>query len=143
MSNQNNLEEHNHYSTQNISAGYLIEETTNTYTLFDEKNISKRLFLKDATLWKTEPQEVAAITNRLGWLDLPDNFTPVTEKIIAFAEQIKTEGFEYAVLLGMGGSSLCSEVARETFGTRKGYLQLLVLDNTSPEAIKDLEEKLI
>ncbi len=131
------------FSPQKISASSFTQEVKQTYSSLDEKRMGKRLLAKDATLWETEPKEVTAILNRLGWLNLPDNFLPVTENIIAFAEQVKTEGYEYAVLLGMGGSSLCSEVARETFGTRKGYPQLLVLDNTSPEAIKDLEKKIV
>jgi hypothetical protein len=42
----------------------------------------------------------------------------------------------------MGGSSLCSEVARETFGSSKDYLQLLVLDNTDPAAIRNIDQKI-
>jgi len=130
------------HSTQHISAGVLMEEITQAYTMLEEHNICKRLFLKDATLWGTEPEQVKAINNRLGWLHLPDNFEPVMKEITAFVEQIKEEGYEYAVLLGMGGSSLCSEVAHKTFDTANGYLQLLVLDNTSPEAIKALEAQI-
>lgn len=131
------------FSMQQISAKGFAQEVKQTYASLDERRTGKRLLAKDATLWKTEPKEVTAILNRLGWLNLPDTFIPVTEKILAFAEEIKAAGFEYAVLLGMGGSSLCSEVARETFGTKKGYLQLLVLDNTSPEAIRKLEEQIV
>jgi glucose-6-phosphate isomerase len=78
----------------------------------------------------------------LGWLTLPDYFKKDSKNILDFAACIKEEGYTHAVLLGMGGSSLCSEVARETFGTADGYLQLLVLDNTSPEAILEMEKKI-
>src|SRR6185312_10706745 len=61
---------------------------------------------------------------------------------IDFAAKVKDEGYTDAVLLGMGGSSLCSEVARETFGTTKGYLNLFVLDDTDPATILDLEKKI-
>ena len=39
------------------------------------------------------------------------------------------------LLMGMGGSSLAPEVFRLTFGVKKGYLDLHVLDSTHPEAI--------
>ena len=44
--------------------------------------------------------------------------------------------------LGMGGSSLCPEVARETFGSKAGFPQLLMLDNTDPAAVKKVESKI-
>jgi glucose-6-phosphate isomerase len=44
--------------------------------------------------------------------------------------------------MGMGGSSLCPIVLRETFGVRKGYPELLVLDSTVPESIAAVEAKI-
>ena len=78
----------------------------------------------------------------MGWLSLPDHSTKNVEAIVAFAKMVKDEGYTHAVLLGMGGSSLCSEVARQTYGTASGYLQLWVLDNTDPAAIQNLESKM-
>jgi transaldolase/glucose-6-phosphate isomerase len=40
--------------------------------------------------------------------------------------------FSHVVLLGMGGSSLCPEVMKLTFGKVTGYPELLVLDSTDP-----------
>ena len=82
------------------------------------------------------------ISENMGWITLPDDFTQVAEKLSSFSQQVKEEGYKYAVLLGMGGSSLCSEVARETFGTKEGFLELLVLDNTDPAAILDIEKQI-
>ena len=42
----------------------------------------------------------------------------------------------------MGGSSLCAEVVRRTFGKRDGYPELLVLDSTVPEAVAMLEAQI-
>src|SRR5438105_12155427 len=42
----------------------------------------------------------------------------------------------------MGGSSLCPEVLRMTFGKIKGFPELHVLDSTDPVQIKSIEEKL-
>src|SRR3989337_725200 len=45
------------------------------------------------------------------------------------------------VLLGMGGSSLCPEVIKMTFGKLAGYPELHVLDSTDPAQIKAFEGK--
>jgi len=129
-------------SPQEGNCGSLEKEVNAAYKAIDEKQIGRLLFAKDPYLWKTDPEQVKEISRRLGWLNLPDDFTENVEMLIAFALKVKEEGYTDAVLLGMGGSSLCSEVARETFGTTNGYLQLFVLDNTDPAAIIELEKKI-
>ena len=54
-----------------------------------------------------------------------------------FVEEVQREGFRHAVLLGMGGSSLAPEVLHATFGSRKGYPELIVLDSTHPDAVRE------
>ena len=126
-----------------ISCGELQTEVNATYADMNKNLTVKFLFEKNPTLWKTEPEQIKEISQRLGWLSLPDNFTKKVENLRAFALQIKTEGYKAIVLLGMGGSSLCSEVARQTFGSSEGFPELFVLDNTDPSAIKDLENKIV
>ncbi|HKY05658.1 MAG TPA: transaldolase, partial [Blastocatellia bacterium] len=46
------------------------------------------------------------------------------------------------LLMGMGGSSLCPEVLRRTFGARPGYPELLVLDSTVPSAVLAFERRI-
>ena len=125
---------------QVISYPALKKEMETLFASADEKKFGSRLFEKDAYLWKNDPEQVKMISENMGWMKLPDGYTPVIEKLISFSSLIKKEGYKYAVLLGMGGSSLCSEVARKTFGTKNGFLELLVLDNTDPEAIQNLEK---
>jgi glucose-6-phosphate isomerase len=129
-------------SLQTIEAGTLASELKSAYASLDEKQIGNLLFAHDPYLWKKEGKQLEEIRYRLGWLTLPEHFSENTQLLSDFAKQVKGEGYKHAVLLGMGGSSLCSEVARETYGTTKGYLELLVLDNTSPAAILDLEKKI-
>ncbi len=129
-------------SPQRISCSKLETEVNAAYTAIDEKKIGKLLFAKDPYLWKTDLQQTKEVKRRLSWLTIPDNFSENVDTLNAFTLTMKEEGYASAVLLGMGGSSLCSEVARETFGTAKGFLQLFVLDNTSPEAIMALEEEI-
>src|SRR5262249_49815122 len=52
------------------------------------------------------------------------------------------KGFQHALLLGMGGSSLCPEVWNETFGRVPGHPELLVLDSTDPAQVAAAEAKI-
>jgi transaldolase/glucose-6-phosphate isomerase len=130
------------FSSQHISYDGLEDEIKAAYATLDKIQAVKRIFAKDPTLWKMDSADQKSISNRLGWLILPDNIDQKTNDLIAFAKEVKDAGYKHAVLMGMGGSSLCSEVARETFGAAHGYLELLVLDNTAPEAIRDIERQI-
>lgn len=103
-------------------------------------DFSKRLWAKDAGLWKADPAVQASILNRLGWLTLPEDMPKVAGLLKSFAEDIRKAGFTHMVLLGMGGSSLCPEVLRQTFGSVKGGLKLFVLDTTDPGQILEAEK---
>lgn len=106
--------------------------------LRDQKIIS-RIWANDHTVWKPEPTE---ITNRLGWLHSPVVTAKAIPEIISFVEEVRKDGFTHALLLGMGGSSLAPEVFRFTFGVKKGYLELAVLDSTDPGAVLAHERRL-
>ena len=129
-------------SPQKISCGKLDTEVKQACASMDEKQTARLLFAQDPHLWKKEPEQIKSISKRMEWLTLPDNFTKNTDTIIAFAQMIKAEGFTHAVVLGMGGSSLCSEVTRQTYALTNGYLQLWVLDNTDPAAILHIQSKI-
>ncbi len=104
---------------------------------------AERLRAKDASLWKTDPKAQAAIRNRLGWLDLPSLMAGEAKNLSAFASEIAAAGFSHVVLLGMGGSSLCPEVLGRTFGAKKGFPALFVLDTTDPAAIQETADKIV
>ena len=106
--------------------------------LSDEK-IIERIWKKDHTVWQEDPTEVS---NRLGWLDSPENSLSALEEILEFVESVKADGFTQALLMGMGGSSLAPEVFRLTFGVKEGYLDLDVLDSTDPGAVLEKEKHL-
>lgn len=107
----------------------------------NEKQFTRRLFAKDSYLWKHDAQISAAIKNRLGWLGV-EEFVNKVDEINEFVKMVRSDKYTSAVLLGMGGSSLCPEVALQTFGVKKGFLKLFVLDNTSPEAVKNVESQI-
>ena len=95
----------------------------------------KRLWQKDASLWTGADED-----KWLGWLDITEKQIEDLEKLKDIAADIKQASFKNALLLGMGGSSLCPEVLRKTFGKAAGYPDLQVLDSTDPAQIKSIEE---
>jgi transaldolase / glucose-6-phosphate isomerase len=105
-----------------------------------EKFVS-RIHAKDSSLWKSDDEHRKIIDNALGWLAAPEALLNAAKELREFAEELRGD-FDFVVVLGMGGSSLCSEVVRNVFGKREGYPELLVLDSTVPEAVRMLEEKL-
>ena len=69
-----------------------------------------------------------------GSLDL----ATAAERIAAlegFGDGIRDAGFDSAVVMGMGGSSLAPDVLRRTFGSAEGYPELRILDSTDPAAV--------
>ena len=91
-----------------------------------------RLFDRDVSLWTTDARVGEAIADRLGWLDAPAHFTEQIPGLEGFGDAVVDEGYQTAVVAGMGGSSLAPDVFVKTFGTEEGYLALRVLDSTDP-----------
>jgi transaldolase / glucose-6-phosphate isomerase len=108
----------------------------------DKEKFSKRLEKRDASLWKSEPEHQKIIRNALGWLTVSEGMLEQMANLQEFVEEIRREGFKHAVVLGMGGSSLCPDVCRETFEARAGYPALEVLDSTVPASLIRLEDSL-
>ncbi|HVF89611.1 MAG TPA: bifunctional transaldolase/phosoglucose isomerase [Blastocatellia bacterium] len=106
------------------------------------EGVVRRIWDRDASLWKIEPEHQKVVSNSLGWLTVPRRMNEEAEEIRAFADGVRKEGFAHVVVLGMGGSSLCPEVFRRTFGHTPGFPELLVLDSTVPAAVLDLERKI-
>ena len=94
--------------------------------------VVERIRRKDHTVWKPGPAEIA---NRLGWLDSPQAMQERLAEIVDVVEEVRADGFDFALLLGMGGSSLAPEVFRKVFGAAEGFLDLAVLDSTDPGAV--------
>ncbi|MCZ6825016.1 MAG: bifunctional transaldolase/phosoglucose isomerase [Gemmatimonadetes bacterium] len=109
-------------------------------TALDDAQFGQRVYARDASIWNAwEPADARAIRDRLGWLDAVDTFSERASRIADFAASARDDGIRHVVLLGMGGSSLSAEVARQTFGAREGWPELLVLDSTDPEAVREVE----
>jgi transaldolase / glucose-6-phosphate isomerase len=102
-----------------------------------------RIWEHDPNVWKPDDTAHAKeITQRLGWLDVVDWMRQRLPEVRRIAADLRTEGIEDVVVLGMGGSSLCPEVLRQSFGKQEGHPTLHVLDTTDPVAIKQLSDAL-
>jgi transaldolase / glucose-6-phosphate isomerase len=108
-------------------------------SLADWKTNNKvaRLWQKDPSLWTGTDEG-----KWLGWLTIVEEQLNEVANLKKLAAEIKKAKFRHAVLLGMGGSSLCVEVLRLTFGKFGGYPELHVLDSTDPAQVKAVEKKL-
>ena len=108
----------------------------------EKADFCARLWQKDPTLWKMEPDQQKIITNALGWLDSPVKIRAAVGGLSEFAADLKRSGFRHALLMGMGGSSLAPMVFSETFGKHAPGLPLTVLDTTDPATVIRLERSL-
>ena len=113
-----------------------IEEALADFELHD---VIARIWQKDHTAWKPEPVE---ITNRLGWLSVSDLMHDQITTLNSFARETQDAGFQKVVLLGVGGSSLGTEVLRQTFSSAEGYPDLVVLDSVVPSWVKSVADSL-
>ncbi len=102
-----------------------------------KNNKVARLWQKDASLWTGTDE-----SNWLGWLSITEEQLAHIDALKQIAADIKKARFKHVLLLGMGGSSLCPEVMRMTFGKVKGHPELHVLDSTDPAQIRAIEAKL-
>jgi len=101
----------------------------------NHNEVAKRIWQKDATLWKSDPDNIKIINNSLGWLTVADEMIGVIDDLVEFSESIRDRGFQHVMVCGMGGSSLCPEVLARTFGRQPEFPELLVLDSTDPDVI--------
>jgi transaldolase/glucose-6-phosphate isomerase len=100
-----------------------------------DRHVVERIWRRDTTVWNAQPDSDVgrAISNRLGWLDVPAGMQ--LDGVEKLAEEVRRDGVTIVYLLGMGGSSLCAEVMRSVYGVRDGYPELVVMDTTDEAAI--------
>jgi transaldolase / glucose-6-phosphate isomerase len=121
------------------SLSTVLAPVTERLERMDRDKVIERIWRRDHTVWKDDPTE---ITNRLGWLSVTDLMHERIGELESFAKEASADGFDTAVLLGMGGSSLAPEVFMRTFGSADGALELIVLDTTHPATIERIAGEL-
>jgi transaldolase / glucose-6-phosphate isomerase len=97
----------------------------------------RRLWAQDASLWTGADENLW-----LGWLGITEDQLAHIDRLRLLALEVRELQFSHVLLLGMGGSSLCPEVMKLTFGKVAGFPELLVLDSTDPAQIKAIENQI-
>jgi transaldolase/glucose-6-phosphate isomerase len=96
----------------------------------------ERLWRGDPSLWTGDDED-----KWVGWLRVVDDQLAHVRALADAAADSVRAGFTHALLLGMGGSSLCPEVLKITFGKQPGHPELHVLDSTDPAQIRSVESQ--
>ncbi len=97
----------------------------------------RRLWECDASLWTNDGEGAW-----LGWLGLTEDSKAHSMELQRLSERVRSSTFEDIVVLGMGGSSLCPEVLKMTFGKVDGFPELHILDSTDPAQVRTLEGRI-
>ncbi len=104
---------------------------------WQDKGKMTRLWKGDASLWSGDDED-----KWLGWLHVAEDQIAQAQQLADVTAEASRSGFRHALLLGMGGSSLCPEVLKTTFGNQLGYPEMHVLDSTDPARIKTIESQI-
>ncbi|MEJ2551785.1 MAG: bifunctional transaldolase/phosoglucose isomerase [Anaerolineales bacterium] len=107
----------------------------------EQTTVAKRLWEGDTSLWTRQAGAAKEASRRFGWLRLPQEIPNLQEKLAAFSQAAKKDGFKTAVLLGMGGSSLAADVMRRGFNPQTGF-DFHVLDSTDPDSVRAVGRKI-
>jgi transaldolase/glucose-6-phosphate isomerase len=126
---------------QSASLGANADAFNATLARMEKEDWMRRIWRKDAALWKSDGDHQKIIRNALGWVAVVDLLEANADELAAFSQRIRDDGFTDVMLLGMGGSSLCPEVFRRTFGKVEGFPTLHVLDSTDPATVKSFEAR--
>jgi transaldolase / glucose-6-phosphate isomerase len=104
---------------------------------WQEHDKVNRLWKGDKTLWTNDDED-----KWLGWLHVAEGQAAHLQSLAEAAADSIRSGFKHALLLGMGGSSLCPDVLKYTFGKQLGHPELHVLDSTDPAQIRSIEKQI-
>jgi hypothetical protein len=117
-----------------MGLGTLAEAVQERLRSLSDSRAIPRIWNKDPTVWKPD-RKTPEIADRLGWLAVAEDLRGHAAELRGLAEEVRSQ-FNRVVLCGMGGSSLAPEVCWRTFGRRRGFPSLLVLDTTEPATIQ-------
>ena len=92
-----------------------------------------RLWAGDASLWSRADE-----SRWLGWLSSVSDQIGRLDSLTSLADDVQWAGFSHALLIGMGGSSLCPEVLRMTLGRIGGAPDFQVIDSTDPGQVASI-----
>jgi transaldolase/glucose-6-phosphate isomerase len=123
------------FQTYNVgAAAAAVQATLDDWRAHDKV---RRLWAGDASLWSGDDEG-----RWLGWLHVAQEEREHAGQLHELIQDVRGAGFRHVLVLGMGGSSLCPEVLRRTFGKMDGFPELLVLDSTVPAQVKAFADRI-
>jgi len=95
----------------------------------------------DAALWSDDEVVQAEISQRLGWMTLPEQAPELYPLLDSLTEMASRRDISNVILIGMGGSSLAAYVFAQTYHDQVSR-PLRILDTMCPEDIMALARSL-
>ncbi|MFN0117385.1 MAG: bifunctional transaldolase/phosoglucose isomerase [Elusimicrobiota bacterium] len=123
------------FKTMNFNIGKYHQDVASVISQAQKESWVKRVWDKDATLWKSDEAHKKIISNSLGWLDVVSKVERQLALLKSISDDVRKNKFTNILLLGMGGSSLCPEVLRLTYGKKPGFPEFAILDSTEPGSV--------
>jgi glucose-6-phosphate isomerase len=111
---------------------------TNTLARLVSARAASRLWARDTTVFSAAADSAVreAVLMRLGWLDAPAAMAARVPEIQQLVREVRQDGLTQVCLLGMGGSSLCAEVLKDTLAAPDVREHIHVLDTTDERAVR-------
>jgi transaldolase/glucose-6-phosphate isomerase len=121
--------------------GPLGKSISSRVTQLQADKFSMRFYSKDATLWTNDPKGQEEVRIRMGWLGMPVSSQALLPELKKLVSDVHHDGYTHALLLGMGGSSLASEVMSLIYGDTVSGLKFSILDSTDPAQVLQAARK--
>jgi glucose-6-phosphate isomerase len=119
-----------------VEPGPIAPALEHAYLRLEQSRFADALWSRRLDVWTSDAAIQQKIANRLGWLGAVRTMKPQVQQLSTFADSVRADGVTDVVLLGMGGSSLVSEVLRTVVGIAPGFPRFRVLDSVNPAAIR-------
>lgn len=123
-------------TTSAIEPGPVADAYDRACQRLDTSRVAASLWSGNLGMWPSDPKVRGVIANRLGWLRALDAVEPELARIRAFVDDVRRDGYERVLLMGMGGSSLAPEVLRQVLGVAHGFPRFLMTDTVNPDAVR-------
>jgi glucose-6-phosphate isomerase len=120
---------------QALNMGVYLKAVQERIRSLEDERVGLRLWRKDPSLWKEDPQNQQIIRKALGWLNVAEWMEENLDDLRKWTAEIRAAGFRHVVHMGMGGSSLAPLTFRGFFSQGADALPLTVLDTTDPATV--------
>src|SRR5208283_4036731 len=107
-------------------------------TQFSQKQLVRRFWDKDSSIWPADHSGRVPIRSNLSWLDFPDTLEPLFRSLSGEAERSLTDGLTDWVFLALGSSSLAARALLPSLRL-PSHRRFFLLDSSHPSAVRRLE----